>query len=59
MLCDTDHRLGKAYGAEAAGSAYARRIAFLIDEAGTITKVYDPVSTKTHATDVLVDLTAS
>ena len=56
LLCDTDHRLGRAYGAEAQDSPYPRRISFLIDEAGKIARVYDPVSAKTHPTEVLADL---
>jgi peroxiredoxin Q/BCP len=56
LLCDTDHALATMYGAADPESAYPRRISVLIDEDGAIAKVYDPVSAKTHATDVLADL---
>ncbi len=46
LLCDTARSLGLAYGAcNDAASAYAKRINYLIDEAGKIERVYASVST--------------
>ena len=56
ILCDTTHALGDAYGATAPDSPYPRRISYLIGESGKVLQVYDPVSAKTHAIDVLADL---
>jgi peroxiredoxin Q/BCP len=56
LLCDTGHGLATVYGAADPESTYPRRISVLIDEHGTVAKVYDPVSAKTHATEVLADL---
>ena len=51
LLCDTDHILGKAYGAGSAG--LASRITYIIDEHGIITHIFSQVSTSTHAKEVL------
>ncbi len=59
LLCDTDQRLGAAYGAiETAGedAGWPRRVSFLIDPGGVVARVYDPVDPTTHAATVLRDL---
>jgi len=57
LLCDTDRKLGLAYGACADASAgYASRISYLIDEHGKITKVYAKVKPADHPAEVLADL---
>ena len=50
-LCDTDHVLGKAYGAGSAG--LASHITYIIDEHGIITHIFSQVNTSTHAKEVL------
>lgn len=51
LLCDTDHVLGKAYGA--GDSGYPSRITYVIDENGVIAHTFPQVNTGTHAQDVL------
>ena len=51
LLCDTNHILGKAYGAGSAG--LASRITYIIDEQGIITHIFSQVNTSTHAKEVL------
>jgi thioredoxin-dependent peroxiredoxin len=51
LLCDTDHVLGKAYGAGSTG--LASRITYIIDEHGIITHIFSQVNTSTHAKEVL------
>lgn len=59
LLCDTARTLGLAYGAcDNATAGYARRISYLIDEAGKILKAYDSVSPRNHPAEVLADLTS-
>lgn len=44
MLCDTDRKIGLAYGAaDKADEVYARRIAYLIGEDGKIVEAYPKV----------------
>ena len=57
LLCDTDRKLGMAYGACAdAKAGYANRISYLIDEQGRILRVYPQVDPRIHAAEVLADL---
>jgi thioredoxin-dependent peroxiredoxin len=51
LLCDTDHVLGKAYGAGSTG--FASRITYIINEHGLITHIFSQVITSTHAKEVL------
>lgn len=51
LLCDTDHALGKTYGA--GDSGYPSRITYIIDENGVITHTFPQVNTRTHAEEVL------
>lgn len=57
LLCDTDRALGLAYGAcDDAKAGYAKRISYLIDEAGKIQQVYGSVNAGSHPAEVLADL---
>jgi peroxiredoxin Q/BCP len=56
LLCDTDRKVGMAYGACTDPKAgYASRISYLIDEQGKITAVYPKVVPKDHPAQVLAD----
>ena len=56
LLCDTDRKLGIAYGACAdAKAGYANRISYLIDEQGKVKAVYQKVSPGEHPKQVLAD----
>ena len=56
LLCDTDRKLGLAYGACADPTAgYAKRISYLIDEQGKIKAVYAKVNPGEHPKQVLAD----
>jgi peroxiredoxin Q/BCP len=57
LLCDTDRKIGLAYGAcDDPKAGYAKRISYLIDENGKILKAYDNVSPRSHPAEVLADL---
>ena len=57
LLCDTKRELGLAYGAcEDATAGYAKRISYLIDEAGQVERVYASVQAGSHPAEVLADL---
>jgi len=57
LLCDTDRKVGLAYGAcDNAKAAYAERISYMIDEGGTILRAYSQVDPRIHAAEVLADL---
>ena len=58
LLCDTEHKIGEAYGAKAAGKDTARRISYLIGPDRKIVKAYDPVKPAEHPAQVLADLPA-
>ncbi len=51
LLSDTNKEVSKVYGAK--GLFFPNRITFLIDEQGTILKVYEKVSVTKHGEDVL------
>jgi peroxiredoxin Q/BCP len=53
LLSDPDRKIIKAYGAD--GFFFTKRISFLIDPKGKIAKVYDKVTPKSHALEVLED----
>ncbi|MGB3640408.1 MAG: peroxiredoxin [Rivularia sp. (in: cyanobacteria)] len=54
LLVDTDKSLIKAYDVD--GGGYAKRVTYVIDGDGKISKVDDSVNTSTHAEDVLKSL---
>jgi len=57
LLCDTDRRIGMAYGAaDDATSQYAKRISYLIGPDGKIKKAYPKVNAAAHPEEVLKDL---
>ncbi len=62
LLSDPSKETIKAYGAWGPKKFMGReyegifRYSYLIDENGTIEKVYSKVNTKTHAKDILSDL---
>lgn len=54
LLCDTDRKLGMAYGAaDKPDAGYAKRITYVIDEGGIIRHVLPKVDPTTHTADVL------
>ena len=57
LLCDTDRKLGLAYGAaDDASAGSAKRISYLIGKDGKIRKAYGKVNAGAHAEEVLKDL---
>lgn len=57
LLCDTDRKLGLAYGAaDAPDAGYAKRISYVIDEEGRIAFAYPKVNPSTHLDEVLRDV---
>lgn len=57
LLCDTDRRIGVAYGAaDSAQDAYARRIAYVIDENGAIAQAHPKVDAATYPAEQLRSL---
>ncbi len=60
LLCDTDRKVGIAYGAFTDAKAeYPNRISYLIDEQGKIAAAEPKVSPGEHATQVLADAGAA
>jgi len=57
LLCDVDHAVGLAYGADdPSDPGFPRRISYLIGPDRRIVKAYDPVVVTTHPAQVLADL---
>jgi peroxiredoxin Q/BCP len=57
LLCDTDRKVGLAYGAaNSPKDEYARRIAYVIDENGRIAQVHEKVDPKTFPKEQLASL---
>jgi peroxiredoxin Q/BCP len=57
LLCDTDRKLGMAYGAaDDASAGSAKRISYLIGKDGRIRKAYPRVNAAAHPEEVLKDL---
>ena len=62
MLCDESHEMLKSYKAwglkKFMGREYEgiHRITYIIDENGKIANVFEKVKTKTHADDILNEL---
>jgi thioredoxin-dependent peroxiredoxin len=57
LLCDTDRKIGLAYGAcDNPKAGYAERISYLVDEQGKIARAYPQVDPRDHAAVVLADL---
>ena len=57
LLCDVDRKIALAYGAcSDAKAQHAERISFLIDEKGTIARVYESVDPRDHPARVLAEI---
>ena len=57
LLCDTDRKLGLAYGAaDDASAGSAKRISYLIGKDGKVRKAYPKVNAAAHPEEVLKDL---
>lgn len=54
LLADTDGAITKAYDVE--GGGYSKRVTYIIDAQGTISKVFDTVNTASHAQDILAQV---
>ncbi len=54
LLVDSDGAITQAYDVD--GGGYAKRVTYIIDGSGTISKVDSNVNTSTHATDVLASI---
>lgn len=54
LLVDSDGTITKAYDVD--GGGYAKRVTYIIDGEGKITKVDANVNTSTHAQDVLANI---
>jgi thioredoxin-dependent peroxiredoxin len=57
LLCDTERKLGIAYGAaEDAQARTAKRISYLIGKDGRIKKAWEKVDAASHPAQVLAEL---
>jgi peroxiredoxin Q/BCP len=57
LLCDTDHKIGLAYGAASSEKdEYARRIAYVIDENGRIAEAHEKVDARGYPAEQLARL---
>ncbi len=60
LLCDTERKVGLAYGAcTDAQAGYANRISYLIDAQGKIAAAYPKVNPREHPGQVLADAAAA
>lgn len=54
LLCDTDHKIGLAYGAASdPKDEYAQRIAYVIDENGKVAQAYPKVDARNFPKELL------
>lgn len=59
LLCDTERKLGLAYGAcDDAKAATPKRISVVVGPDGKVKQVYDKVDARAHPAQVLADLGA-
>lgn len=62
LLADTEHKLAEAFGAWGLKKTFGKeymgliRSTFVLDETGTVVKVFDKVKTKSHGEDLLAVL---
>lgn len=57
MLCDTDRKIGIAYGAaDSPKDEYAKRIAYVIDEKGRIAEAHAKVDARNYPKEQLKTL---
>ena len=53
LLADTEEKICAAYGVNVKDKQYPERVTFVVNREGKIAKVFNKVSPKTHAKDVL------
>lgn len=53
LLCDTDLKLIKALGIQSPKGNLAQRVTFVVDRNGKIARIYNKVTPKGHADEVL------
>lgn len=58
LLADPQGEAIRAYGVAVRLLGFARRVTFLIDAEGRISKVYEKISVRNHAEELLKDLRA-
>ncbi len=58
LVADVDKKIVEMYGVYNERWKMARRVTFLVDEAGNISRVFDPVKPDAHAKEVLGALKA-
>lgn len=57
LLCDTDRRIGMAYGAcDDPTDGYARRITYVISPEGFVSHVFEQVDAREHPEQLLCEL---
>jgi len=58
LLADVNGVITRAYdvAGDRNGVTYARRVTYVIDPQGIISRVYDSINAETHAADILQDL---
>ncbi len=57
LLCDTDRKIGMAYGAaDSPQASNAKRISILISPDGKVQKLYPKIDVKAHPDQVLADI---
>lgn len=57
LLCDTDRKIGLAYGAcDAASAQYAKRITYVIDPQGRISQAIAQVNAREHPEELLAKI---
>jgi peroxiredoxin Q/BCP len=57
LLCDTDRKIGLAYGAASSPKdEYAKRIAYVIDEKGKVAEAHPKVDPKSYPHEQLARL---
>ncbi len=54
LLADVDGAITKAYDVD--GGGYAKRVTYIIDSEGKISRVIEKVNTATHAQDILAEV---
>ncbi|MEN9221921.1 MAG: peroxiredoxin [Thermostichus sp. BF3_bins_97] len=54
LLVDSSGVITRAYDVD--GGGYSKRVTYVIDGEGKISKVYQSINTETHARDILADL---
>jgi peroxiredoxin Q/BCP len=58
LLDDSSHALATAFGVPVSSSGYAKRVTFVIDKAGKVSKVFPNVNPDGHAAELLEALKA-